>query len=392
MKISKKACVIEPSLTRQLFNMAQKYDDVVDLTLGDPDVCPSDVIKKAACEAIMMGKTRYSSNAGLIQLRQVIANHIQSEYKIAADPNSEILVTVGGMEALYLALSCIIDEGDEIIIHAPYYVNYVQMIRMCGGVPIIINTSEDNGFILTAESVKEKITSRTVGIVINNPCNPTGEVLDEKTLDELAEIVRQNNLIVISDEVYSSLVFDGKKHHSILTRDNMKDHTILIDSVSKRFAMTGYRLGYVYAPNEIIANMTKMQENVAACAPLPSQYAAIAAYTFSDNDESLKNIFEARRNYIYQAIKDIDGLTCRKPSATFYLFVNISKTGLASLEFAKQLLQTKHVAVAPGITYGKNYDNYIRIAYTLKEEKLREAVKRIKEFMLSLKNSKEHKK
>lgn len=386
MKISKKADVIQPSLTRQLFNMAQNFEDVIDLTLGDPDIAPSDIIKKAACDAILDGKTRYSANAGLIQLRNAISKHVLQEYNIVADPNSEILVTVGGMEALYLTLSSIIDEGDEIIVHAPYYVNYVQMIKMCGGKPVIINTDDKNGFSLTSDIVKQKITNRTIGIIINNPCNPTGEVLNEKTLDELAEIVKENNLIVISDEVYSSLIYDGQKHHSIITREGMKEHTVLIDSVSKRFAMTGYRIGYAIAPSILITNMTKMQENIAACAPLPSQYAGIAAYTLCNKDNSLKNIFQKRRDYIYNAINNISGLNCRKPSATFYLFVNIEKTGLSSFSFAKKLLETKHVAVAPGITYGEKYDNYIRIAYTLNIEKLREAVKRIEEFMDILKH------
>ncbi len=381
MKLSKRVNAIEPSLTRRLFNMAQEYDDVIDLTLGDPDLHPLDNICDAACKAIKDGKTRYSANAGLLPLREAIAGHVKKEYGVNVNPQNEIIVSVGGMEALYLTLATILDEGDEVIIPAPYYVNYVQMVRACGGVPVLINTEEENKFSFTAQQVKDAITPKTVAIIINTPSNPTGQVLSNDLLEELSEIVKENNLLVITDEVYSSLIYDNQKHCSVFNKDGMKEHTILIDSISKRFAMTGYRVGYAVGPEEIIGAMTKMQENVAACAPLPSQYAALEAYSNCTDDTSIHDIFEERRNFIYEAINGIEGLHANKPAATFYVFVNISSTGLDSISFAEKLLQSVHVAIAPGITYGKNYDNFIRIAFTLDIEKLKEGTDRIKTFM-----------
>lgn len=385
MKLSRKVRVIEPSLTRKLFNMAQEYSDVIDLTLGDPDLKPEKEIRDAACLAIQEGKTRYSANAGLKALREAISKHVEENYKVSVDPISEITVTVGGMEALYLALSTIIDEGDEVIIPAPYYVNYVQMVRMCGGEPIIINTREDDKFAFSIEQIKESITDKTAAIILNTPSNPTGQVLPDSLLDDLAKIVKEHDLMVIADEVYSSLIYDGEHYHSIFNKDGMRDHVILIDSISKRFAMTGYRVGYAVGPKTIIEGMTKMQENVAACAPLPSQYAGIAAYSLCDKSTTIHDKFEERRDFIYKAINSIEGLHANKPAATFYLFVNISSTGLDSISFAEKLLTTVHVAVAPGITYGKAYDNFIRIAFTLDIEKLKEAAERIERFMKSMK-------
>lgn len=387
MKLSRKVRVIEPSLTRKLFNMAQEYSDVIDLTLGDPDLKPAQEIRDAACEAIQEGKTRYSANAGLKSLREAIAQYIDENYRVAVDPTNEITVTVGGMEALYLALSTIIDEGDEVIIPAPYYVNYVQMVRMCGGVPVIINTKEEDKFAFSVDQIKENMTEKTVAVILNTPSNPTGQVLPDELLADLAEIVKENDLMVIADEVYSSLIYDGKQHHSIFNKPGMRDHVILIDSISKRFAMTGYRVGFAVGPKDIIAGMTKMQENVAACAPLPSQYAGIAAYSLCSEKTEIHDQFEERRNFIYKAINEIDGLHANEPAATFYIFVNISSTGLDSISFAEKLLTSVHVAVAPGLSYGKAYDHFIRIAFTLDIERLRMAVERINVFMESFKEN-----
>ena len=381
MKISKMANAVEPSLSRQLFNMAKNYNDVIDLTLGDPDIVPSEKIRKAACEAVMGGKTKYSANAGLQTLREVIAKNFTQEYNIEIDPLKEIIMAVGGMEALYLSFSCLLDEGDEVIILAPYYVNYKQMVQMCGAKPVIINTTEESGFGVSVEQLEAAVTDRTVAIVVNTPGNPTGAVLSGEVLEGIADIAKKYDLAVISDEVYRTLIFDGRRHESIINLPDMRERTIVIDSVSKRFAMTGYRLGYAIGPEEIISNMVKMQENVAACAPLPSQYAAIAAFEQCVNDTSIREEFEVRRNYIYESINAINGLSCRKPDATFYLFVNISKTGMNCLDFAYKLLEEEHVAVVPGITYGAAYTDFIRIAFTLKVDGLKAAVERIERFM-----------
>lgn len=384
MKISKMANAIEPSLSRKLFNLAKNYDDVVDLTLGDPDIPPSNVIKNAACEAIQGSKIRYSANAGLPILREKIAIEFENEYGIKIDSLKNVAVTVGGMEALFLSLACMIDDGDEVVILAPYYVNYKQMIAMCGGVPVIVNSSEKNGFMPSSEQIENAITDRTVAIIVNTPCNPTGVVYDHKTLTMIAEIAKKHDIAVISDEVYKTLVFDNYKHESIVCIDGMQERTIVIDSSSKRFAMTGYRIGYAIGPEEIITSMIKMQENVAACAPVSSQYATIEALNSCLNDTFIKDEFETRKNYIYNAINSINGLSCLEPQATFYLFVNISKTGLDGLTFAYKLLEEEHVAVVPGETYGSAYKEYIRIAFTVKVDVLKTAVERITEFMKNL--------
>ena len=384
MKISKAANAVEPSLTRKLFNMAKEYNDVIDLTLGDPDVLPSHKIRAAASEAIMQGKTRYSANAGLPKLREAIADNFRNEYKLQIDPLNNVIVTVGGMEALFLSLTCMINPGDEVIILAPYYVNYKQMISMCSGVPVIVNTKEENGFAVSTEMLEGVITDKTVAIIINTPCNPTGAVLGKESLEAIADLAKKYDLAVISDEVYRCLIYDDVKHQSIVNLPGMLERTVVIDSFSKRFAMTGYRVGYAIAPDEFIAAMVKLQENVAACTSLPSQYAGIAAFEQCANDTFIKDEFQERRDYIYTAINNIEGLSCIKPAATFYLFVNIKNTGLDALTFAYKLLEKQHVAVVPGIAYGEEYKDYVRIAYTMEIDVLKKAINKIEQFVSNL--------
>lgn len=383
MKISNTANAVEPSLTRKLFNMAKEYNDVIDLTLGDPDVPPSEKIRLAACEAIMQGKTRYSANAGLPELREKIVENFENEYKLQIDP-SNVIVTVGGMEALFLSLTCMINPGDEVIILAPYYVNYKQMVSMCSGVPVIVNTKEKNGFAVSTEMLEKVITDKTVAIIINTPCNPTGAVLGKESLEAIADFAKKHDIAVISDEVYRCLIYDDAKHQSIASLPEMTERTVVIDSFSKRFAMTGYRVGYAIAPADFTAAMIKLQENVAACAALPSQYAGIAAFEQCVDDTFIKDEFQKRRDYLYTAINNIKGLSCIKPAATFYLFVNIKDTGLDALTFAYKLLENQHVAVVPGIAYGEEYKDYVRIAYTMEIDVLKKAISRIEKFVSDL--------
>ncbi len=382
MRLSEITNAVEPSLTRQLFNMAKQYNDVIDLTLGDPDIIPNEKIRKAASEAIVNGQTRYSANAGLIEVRNEVAALFSKEYGINVQGNENVIMTVGGMEGLYLAIASIVNPGDEIIIHAPYYVNYVQMIKMCGGVPVIIETSEENKFAFSIQDVVNAISEKTVAIVLNTPSNPTGQLLSSELLDDIARLAIEKDLYVISDEVYRTLIFEGK-HDSVITREGMIERTIVVDSFSKRFAMTGYRIGYSVGPTEWIESMVKMQENVAACAPLPSQYAAIAAIKECSEDTSLCEIFKERTQiFASQINENEDGyIHCLPPVATFYLFINIEKTGLNSLDFAYKLLEEEHIAVAPGISYGKAYDKYVRVACTLDKEILSKAAVKINRFV-----------
>ena len=381
VKVSKMAQAIEPSLSRRLFNMAKEYDEVIDLTLGDPDLLPAAPIRAAACEAIITGRTRYSANAGLVSLREAIARRFAEEYGFDVNPDSEVVVTVGGMEALFLAFACLLDPGDEVIVPAPYYVNYVQMVKMCGAVPVAVSSEESDGFLPSLAALEDAITDKTVALIVNSPCNPTGAVLDSDLLQSLADFALRHDLVVVSDEVYRTLIYDGASCPSICTMPGMRERTVVVNSVSKRFSMTGYRLGYAMAPAPLAESMTMMQENVAACAPLPSQYAALAAYELCSDDDSIAEVFDERRKAICAALLEVPGLRFAKPGGAFYLFVNISETGFDGLQFAYGLLREEQVAVVPGVTYGSAYGDYVRIAYTLDVPLLEEAARRIDRFV-----------
>lgn len=381
MKLSKLTECIEQSLTRKLFDAAKNYDNVIDFTLGDPDYQTPQNIKEAGCKAIMDGKTRYSANAGILPLREAIAESIFKETGVRYNYD-EVIVTLGAMEALYLSLCCLIDSGDEVIITAPYWINYKHMIQMCGGVPVILDTKEENDFILDIDCIRSSISSKTAAIIINSPNNPTGTIYDEKTLNEICRLAKENNFVVVWDECYKSIVYDGAKVTSVLEFDGMKEYAVIINSCSKKYAMTGWRLGYAAAPAKLIENMAKFQENIAACAALPSQYAAIEAFKGDDSEtERMRKGFEKRRNILIGNINKIDKLSCKYSKGTFYALVNIKKTGMGSEEFAYKLLERKQVAVVPGITYGQCCEGYIRLAYTMDEDKIIQGVNRIKEFV-----------
>lgn len=385
VKFSKVAQSVVPSLTRRLFNMARQYDDVIDFTLGDPDLPPHQAIKDAACKAIQEGSIRYSQNAGLLSLREMICKYYQRTEGLQYDPISEVIVTVGAMEGLYLTLLALLDPDDEVIIPAPYYVNYVQMVQLCGAKPVVVDNPEVTDLSFRVTDVEKAITAKTKIIMINTPSNPSGRLIPQRDIQALAELAQKHNLIVIADEVYKSLIYDQVPFKSIVHIEGMRERTILINSLSKEFCMTGWRVGYVIAPSEIIATMTKLQENVVACAPVPSQYAALEALSgSSDYSANMVETFTKRRNVLVEGIQAIPHLSCMTPEATFYLMVDISETGMTSEEFAVALLHAEHVAVVPGVAYGVSCDKYIRIAFTLSEEKIREGVQRIERFMQTL--------
>ena len=373
---------IKPSLTRTLFNMAKAYDDVIDFTLGDPDVPTHQKIKDAGSKAIQDGKTRYSQNAGLLELRNVISDYYIRKEGFEYDPISQIMVTVVAMEGLYLALLSITNPGDEYIIPAPYYVNYGQMVHMCGGVPVIVDKPAEEPLTFRIEDIESAISPKTKAIIINTPSNPSGKIIPWNKIEKLAELAKKHDLYVISDEVYKCLIYGENEFKSIVSIEGMRERTILTNSLSKEFCMTGWRIGYVLANKEIVANMTKLQENVCACAPLPSQYAAIEALSSKeDYSANMKSIFSERRDALVSGINSIKGLSCTPPDATFYLMVDISKTGLKSFDFACKLLESVHVAVVPGVTYGQSCDNYVRIAFTKNVDVIKQGVERIATFM-----------
>ena len=385
IKTSIVADSIKLSLVRSLFNEAKKYDDVIDFTLGDPDVQPHQAIKDAACEAIQQGKTRYSQNAGLIDLRETISKYYERKEGFKYDPQTEIMVSVGAMEGLYLALISMLNPDDEVIIPAPYYVNYTQMVRMCHAVPVIVDNPDRTDLSFDIADIEKAITPKTRAIMINTPSNPSGRIIPQDKIAAIAELAKKYDLVVISDEVYKCLIYDNVPFKSIVAIDGMRERTILINSLSKEFCMTGYRIGYVLAPEEIIAAMTKLQENVCACAPLPSQYAAIKALSGEDDySRNMVDIFTERRNTLFEGLRKIDKFSVKAPEATFYMMVDISKTGMDSIDFCYALLRGAHVAAVPGVTYGQCCNHYIRIAFTLDIEKIKEGVRRITDFVNGL--------
>lgn len=385
MRISDMPCRIQPSLTRKLFDLAKGYPDVIDFTLGDPDFETPERIKRAACAAIEEGKTKYSANAGLKQLREVLSQYIEKESGIHYDPDTELQITVGAMEAIYLSLCCLINPGDEVIIPAPYWVNYRQMTEMLGGVPVFVSAKEENGFEVQAGDIAAAVTEKTRVIILNSPNNPTGAVYGRDTLRKISEVAVQHDIAVIFDECYKSILYDGAKFTSILEFPGMKEQAVVINSCSKRFSMTGWRLGYLAGPPELVTQLPKMQGNIAACAPLPSQYAAIEAFSGDgDETERMRSGFERRRNVLVEGINRTGKLSCRYPKGTFYAMVNITQTGMKSEEFAYALLKGAHVAVVPGITYGEACEGYVRMAYTMEEEKIQEGIRRIQKFTETL--------
>ena len=373
-------------MIRHLFNLAKTMDDVVDFTLGDPDVQPHLNIKEAACQAIMDGKTRYSQNAGLLELREVIGSRCKKNENITYSPASEIAVTVGAMEGLYLTLLSLVNPGDEVIIPAPYYVNYKQMVEMCGGTPVIVDPSDMESLLVNDEDIASAITERTKIILLNSPANPSGRILSDATVRRIAGLAAEHDLVVISDEVYRKLIYDGKPYLSIASLDGMKNNAVIINSLSKEFCMTGYRIGYVLGPEDIVSAIVKLQENVAACAPLPSQYAAIEALgSDEDYSEHMIETFTRRRDILYRELMAAEGMRVIEPEATFYAMADISKLGYeSSVQFAYDLLEEARVAVVPGVAYGDICRNFIRIAFTLDEAEITEGARRIVNFTKGL--------
>lgn len=384
MQISEIANLIQPSLTRKLFDKASEFPDIIDLTLGDPDYPTPENICDAGCRAIREGKTKYTANAGLLELRTAVAQKVFADTGIQYDPSKNVIITIGAMGALYLLIKSYINIGDEVLIPAPYWINYEQMIIMSGGKPVIVNSDKDD-FALSVDLLEKAITPKTKMLIINNPCNPTGEVYSKDSLAAIAEIAKKNNILVVADEAYSCILFDNAEFTSIVDFEGMKDYTVLVNSFSKRYSMTGWRVGYAVGDESIISAMTRFQENVASCCPQPSQYAAIAALKGSqDSVSKMVKGYQQRRDLFVEGINRINQLSCRKPQGTFYVFVDISNTGMNSIDFSYDLLEKAHVAVVPGVTYGDLGDNYVRVALTRDVSVISEAVLRIEKYINSL--------
>ncbi len=378
--LSDKIINIKPSGIRKFFDLVSEMQDVISLGVGEPDFNTPWHIRDEGIFSLEKGRTFYTSNAGLKELKQEISNYIKRTQNITYNPQSEIMVTVGGSEAIDIAFRALINQGDEILIPQPSYVSYVPCAILADATPVIINLKEKNEFKLTAKDILEKITDKTKILVLPFPNNPTGSILERKDLEEIAEIANKKNLYILSDEIYAELTYKGK-HISIAAIDEMKERTILINGFSKAYAMTGWRLGYACAPQKILEQMLKIHQYAIMCAPTTSQYAAIEALRHGDKDvEDMRNSYNQRRRFLMNEFKEMD-LECFEPYGAFYVFPNIKKFGLSSEEFATRLLKEEKVAAIPGTAFGDSGEGYLRISYAYSLETLKEAMKRLKKFI-----------
>lgn len=369
---------IAPTLSRQLFMMAKQYDDVVDFTLGDPDIPTPTPICEAAAKAAAEGKTRYVPNAGLPALREVIAKQVSKESGIEYKANN-VAVTIGATEAVYLSFMACINPGDEVIILAPYWVQYENIVKLLGGKPVIIDTFQED-FEPDINAIKKAITDKTKVIVVNSPNNPSGYIYNDSFLKDLAELAKANHITIFDDEAYRSLVY--VQEFPSITNFCRKEDVIIINSFSKQFAMTGWRVGYVVAEEEFINAVVKFQQNIAVCVATPNQNAAIEAMANANKyTVGIKDVFTKRRETLIRELNKIDKISYQAPQGTFYAFIDISKTGKDSKSFCFELLEKQHVAVIPGIAFGEAFDNYIRLAFTLNEDKIIEGINRISNYI-----------
>lgn len=376
---------IKPSGIRKFFDIAATMDDVISLGVGEPDFQTPWHIRKAGISSLERGRTKYSANRGTIELRNEISTYLKRRYGLEYRAESEILVTVGGSEAIDGAIRAIVSRGDEVIIPQPSYVCYEPITALAGGVPVIIETKAENDFKVTAEELKKAITSKTKALILPYPCNPTGAVMEKDDLIEIAEVLKDTDIIVISDEIYSELTYCDSPHISTASVPNMRERTITVNGFSKAYSMTGWRLGYACGPEEIMKQITKIHQYAIMCAPTTSQHAAIEALRNGDEEiEKMRNEYDRRRRLIVHGFNKL-GLTCREPKGAFYAFPCIESTGLSSDEFCEKLLQSKKVAVVPGNAFGKGGEGFIRASYCYSTEHILKALERIEEFINELK-------
>lgn len=382
--LSKRVTEIRFSGIRKFFDIAATMDNIISLSVGEPDFKTPWNIRKEAVRTLEKGKTTYTANAGLIKLREAISDYTFKKNGIRYDPASEILVTVGGSEAIDGAFRALLDPGDEVLVPEPSFVCYAPLVNMAGGVAVTIETKLENNFKLTPEELKEKITDRTKALVLPYPNNPTGAVMRRSELEAIAEVLRDMNIIVISDEIYGVLTYGEERHVSIAEIEGMKERTILINGFSKAFSMTGWRMGYSMAPAPITTQMLKIHQYGIMCSPTVSQYAAITALTECEEDvQNMKDEYDSRRRFVVKGFNDM-GLPCFEPEGAFYAFPCIKSTGLSSQDFCKRLLQTKKVAIVPGDAFGDSGEGFVRVSYAYSLAHLDTAMQRIREFLNEL--------
>ena len=383
--LNKTVLDMKPSGIRKFFDIAATMDDVISLGVGEPDFQTPWQIRKAGIESLEKGKTKYTSNKGEIKLLREISNYMERKYSLKYCPDNEILVTVGGSEAIDACVRALVSAGDEVIIPQPSYVCYEPIASLAGGVPVIINTKAENDFKVTPEELKNAITDRTKLLILPYPCNPTGAIMEREDIEKLYEVLKDTNIIVLSDEIYSELTFGGKTHASPASVDGMWERTITINGFSKAFSMTGWRLGFACGPKEIMEQLIKIHQYAIMCAPTTSQYAAIEALKSCDEDVAhMHNEYNMRRRIMVSGFNRI-GLTCREPKGAFYAFPSIQSTGMTSEEFCEKLLFSKKVAVVPGTAFGDSGEGFIRASYCYSVEHITEALRRMEEFIKEIK-------
>lgn len=378
-------CVQEmkPSGIRKFFDLANTMEGVISLGVGEPDFKTPYSIRRAGIDSLEKGHTWYSANAGLLELRQEIAAYLHRRFALSYDPATEVLVTVGGSEAIDLAIRALINPGDEVLIPEPCFVCYDPITRLAGGVPVPIVTTAQDQFRLTPQALKAAITPKTKLLIFPFPNNPTGGVMDKAALEAIAEVLKGTDIMVISDEIYAELTFEGK-HVSIASIPGMRERTIVVNGFSKAYAMTGWRLGYAAAPWEVLAQMTKVHQFAIMCAPTTSQYAAIEAMKNCDDEiERMAVQFGMRRGLLVSNLNRM-GLTCADPKGAFYVFPSVAITGMNSEAFCQGLLNAQKVAVVPGNAFGASGEGFVRISYSYSVDHLIEALKRIEAYLIQL--------
>ena len=379
--INSKVESIKPSGIRKFFDIANEMEDVISLSVGEPDFLTPWHIRETAISTLEKGRTRYTPNRGFIDLRTEISRFISRKYNVDYDPEKEILVSVGGSEAIDLCIRTIVSTGDEVLIPQPSFVCYVPIVEMSGGTPVIINTKAEDQFKLMPKDLEASITDKTKLLVLPFPNNPTGAVMRKNELLEIAAIVEKHDLMVLSDEIYSELTYGDEAHTAFSSLPGMRERCILINGLSKSHSMTGWRMGYAAGPHEIIDLMTKLHQYAIMSAPTVSQFAAIEALKNGDEDvEKMRKQYDMRRRFIVDALNKM-GLTCFEPLGAFYVFPSVKSTGLTSMEFSEKLIYSKQVAVVPGDAFGDCGEGFLRISYSYSIKHITEALERIKAFL-----------
>lgn len=379
-KLSQKVLNLKSSGIRAFFDMANEIPDVISLGVGEPDFDTPWHIREAGIQALQSGKTFYTSNAGLQELRAAISSYTKRKTGLTYNPENQIIVTVGGSEAIDLALRALLNAGDEVIYLEPGFVSYYPCIKLADGVPVPIRLTEENRFRLKPEQLEAAVTPKSKVLILSYPNNPTGAVMEKEDLEALLPVIQKHDLIVISDEIYGELTY-GVKHCSIAGLPDMGERTVIINGFSKSFAMTGWRLGYALGNHEMIEQMVKIHQFAVMCAPTISQYAAIEAMEQGDGDiEAMRESYDRRRKFLYHELQRL-GLPCFEPQGAFYMFPNIREFGLSSGEFALKLLKEEKVAVVPGDSFGECGEGFVRISYAASLQNLKEAVNRISRFL-----------